>query len=327
MPSSPATGAPADRRVVGVAQQGHRERAVGADRAAPEEHLGLGDDLAPRLEHVGDRHLRGPVEHDAERAVVVDVEQQHDGVGEVGVQQCRRRHQQHPRMRACHALHHGRSADRERLRRPSDGLGAAARRATAARRPGAQPRRAAGAGDVATAAHRARSRRPTRWRPRSPRRAGAARPSRRASRAPWRWRRPWRAAISASSGWAPWWSRTPGCRAAPRRRRARRGRRRPRGRAAGRRAALDRGRRGGCASAAAGRRAGSSSSPKVSATPVDVDREEAVEAVRRRWRITSRRIVAAAVVGLPGHGGLLRVSHTEGTYSQYAPVAVCQPAA
>ena len=56
-----------------------------------------------RLEDLGDRDGRGPVEDHAERAVLVDVEQQHDRVGEVGVEQHGRGHQQHPRSRLRHA--------------------------------------------------------------------------------------------------------------------------------------------------------------------------------------------------------------------------------
>ena len=41
---------------------------VGADRPALEEHLRLGDDLAPGLEHLGDRHAGRAVEHHAEGA-------------------------------------------------------------------------------------------------------------------------------------------------------------------------------------------------------------------------------------------------------------------
>ena len=48
------------------------------DRPAVEEHVGLGRRRRPSRQHVADRHRRGPVEHHAEGAVLVDVEQQHD---------------------------------------------------------------------------------------------------------------------------------------------------------------------------------------------------------------------------------------------------------
>ena len=56
-PEQPGDRSPAEGRRLDVTQLRDRERTVRADGPAPEEHLRLGDDLAPRLEHVGDQHL------------------------------------------------------------------------------------------------------------------------------------------------------------------------------------------------------------------------------------------------------------------------------
>ena len=89
----------ADRHVVGVTEPADGEGTLGADRAALEEHLGLCDHAAPALQDLAHRHRARSVQDDTERAVLVDVEQQDDRVGEVRVNELRRRDQQHARLR------------------------------------------------------------------------------------------------------------------------------------------------------------------------------------------------------------------------------------
>ena len=62
-------------------------------------HRRVAGEVAPAAEDVGDRHLGGAVEHDAERAAVLVGDQQHHGAFEVRVPQRRRRDQQLPGQR------------------------------------------------------------------------------------------------------------------------------------------------------------------------------------------------------------------------------------
>ena len=85
---------PAQRLVPGPGQR-QRQRAVGRDRAAPEHHRRPGDQLGPGLQHLAERNLAGPVQHDAEGALVrVVLDDQDDGPPEVGVAEQRRGHEQ-----------------------------------------------------------------------------------------------------------------------------------------------------------------------------------------------------------------------------------------
>ena len=89
-----------------------------------EEHLGLGDHVAPVGQDLGDRDRGRPVQHDAEGAVLVDVEEQDHRVGEVRVEQGRRGHEEHPRPQLGHVpiIAHGglaRAASRGRAKLPA----------------------------------------------------------------------------------------------------------------------------------------------------------------------------------------------------------------
>ena len=82
--------AEAERLLVAAGrEQRHRQRGVGADRAAVEEHPRLGDVVGPVGEDVADGHRGRAVEDHAERAALVVVEHQHHAAVEVGVDQGR----------------------------------------------------------------------------------------------------------------------------------------------------------------------------------------------------------------------------------------------
>jgi len=56
-------------------------------------HRWLARERPPRAEHLGDRHLRGPVEHHAERPALFVCDEQHHGTFKVGIAKGRRRDQ------------------------------------------------------------------------------------------------------------------------------------------------------------------------------------------------------------------------------------------
>jgi hypothetical protein len=104
----PAEADRLDVRVDAVGGRGgHRQRGVGADRAALEEHVRLAGHVGPVGQHLADRHRGRPVEDDAERAVLVEVQHEHDGALEVGVEQGRRGDQQVTDAQAHDPVGHG----------------------------------------------------------------------------------------------------------------------------------------------------------------------------------------------------------------------------
>src|ERR1019366_3574005 len=91
--------APAER-LTRAAHEGKRECAVRRYRAAPEHHRRSGHQLLPRLEHLADRNMCGPVQHHAESSLLILVlDDQDDGPAEVWITEQRRSREQLPAER------------------------------------------------------------------------------------------------------------------------------------------------------------------------------------------------------------------------------------